>query len=82
MGEDLALQHAEILQRGEQLETLRNEVQGRDVQIEALRNEILFKDGQIGALRDEVVGYANSRSWKLTRPLRALNRFFSRLGRR
>jgi len=82
MGEDLALQHAEILQRGEQLETLRNEVQGRDVQIEALRNEILFKDGQIGALRDEVVGYANSRSWKLTRPLRALNRFFSRLGRK
>jgi hypothetical protein len=37
------------------------------------------KDAQIETLRDEVVGYANSRSWKLTRPLRAFNRLLARL---
>ena len=41
--------------------------------------EILLRDKQLEALRDEVVGYANSRSWKLTRPLRAFNRLSGRL---
>jgi len=41
--------------------------------------EILKRGEQLDALRDEVVGYANSRSWKLTRPLRAFNRLLARL---
>jgi hypothetical protein len=63
--EDLAKQHAEILRRGEQLDVL--------------RSELLNKDAQIETLRAEAVGYANSRSWKLTRPLRAFNRLLARL---
>jgi hypothetical protein len=79
MSEDLATQHAEILLRGEQLDALRSET---EKQIEALRSEILSKDGLIDAFRDEVVGYASSRSWKLTRPLRAFNRLLARLLKR
>jgi len=45
-------------------------------------DEILQRGQQIEALRDEAVGYANSRSWKLTRPLRAFNRFLARLMKR
>jgi len=54
----------------------------KDEQMETLRTEIHTKDGWIEALRDEAVGYANSRSWKLTRPLRAFNRFLARLMKR
>jgi len=47
-----------------------------------LRTEIRAKEGLIASLREEEVGYANSRSWKLTRPLRAFNRFLARLLKR
>ena len=40
---------------------------------------ILLRGEQVETLRDEAVGYANSRSWKLTRPLRAFNRLLGRL---
>ena len=77
--EDLAKQLAEILQRGGELEALSCENHEKSMQIEALQSEILAKDGQIEDLRNEAVGYANSHSWKLTRPLRAVNRLFGRL---
>ncbi len=53
--------------------TLQNEeIQIRDQHIRAL-------EAEIDSLRDEAVGYATSRSWQLTRPLRVVDRFFSRL---
>ncbi len=80
--EDLAKQNSEILQRGQQIDAQRGEMLAKDEQMETLRTEIHTKDGWIEALRDEAVGYANSRSWKLTRPLRAFNRFLARLLKR
>ena len=80
--EDLAAQHAEILQHGERIEALKSEVLTREVQIDALQNEITQKKRRIEALLDETVRYTNSRSWKLTRPLRAFNRLLSRLLKR
>lgn len=80
--EDLAIQNAAILQRGEQIDAQRAEILSKDEQIETLRTEIRAKEGLIASLREEEVGYANSRSWKLTRPLRAFNRFLARLLKR
>jgi len=44
-----------------------------------LQQDLLLRDQQIEALKDEVVDYANSRSWKLTRPLRSINHFLKHL---
>lgn len=77
--EDLAKQHAETLLRGEQLDVLRGELLHKDAQLEDLQTLLREKDAQIVTLRDEAVGYANSRSWKLTRPLREFNRLLGRL---
>ncbi|HPY33978.1 MAG TPA: glycosyltransferase [Anaerolineaceae bacterium] len=77
--EDLAKQHAEILLRDKQLEAQRKELQSINLQLESLQTALVGKEIQLEALRDEVVGYANSRSWKLTRPLRAFNRLLGRL---
>jgi Glycosyltransferase len=77
--DDLAKQHAEIVFRGGQIDALRQDLSARDGQIQELHSEALNKDAQIEALQAEAVGYANSRSWKLTRPLRAFNRLLGRL---
>lgn len=82
--EDLAAQHTEILilQHGERIEALKSEILTREVQIDALRDEITQKKGRIEDLLNETVRYANSRSWKLTRPLRVFNRLLARLLKR
>lgn len=80
--EDLTAQHADILQHGERIEALKSEILTQGGQINDLRNEIIQKEGRIAALLDETVRYANSRSWKLTRPLRGLNRFLAHLLKR
>lgn len=41
--------------------------------------QIEQKDKQIDALKEELAGYANSSSWKLTRPLRQMNRMLTKL---
>jgi len=60
-------------------EAQRKELQSINLQLESLQTALVGKEIQLEALRDEVVGYANSRSWKLTRPLRAFNRLLGRL---
>ncbi len=77
--EDLAKQHAEILLRGEQIDALRSENLAKSGQLEDTQTVLREKDAQIETLRAEAVEYANSRSWKLTRPLRAFNRLLRRL---
>ena len=60
-------------------EAQRKELQSINLQLESLQTALVGKEIQLEALRDEVVGYANSRSWKLTSPLRAFNRLLGRL---
>jgi septal ring factor EnvC (AmiA/AmiB activator) len=71
---DLDQLRTELQRRDDDLGRLRAELQRRDGDLGQLRAELQRRDGDLGQMRVELQSIVNSRSWRVTKPLRALIR--------
>jgi hypothetical protein len=68
-----------LSQSDQDLEWHRRELQGRNDDVNQLRAELQRRDDDLGQLRAQLQRIVNSRSWRGTKPLRALSRLVKRM---
>lgn len=73
-GKELQRLDEQVRRRDGDLDQLRSELQRRDDDLARLRAELQRRDGDLGQLRAQLLLVVGSRSWRVTKPLRALSR--------
>ena len=68
-----------MAERDEQIENLTQSIGERDGQIENLTQSIVERDGQIKNLSQTITSYQNSRSWRITKPLRVISEYLKKI---
>jgi hypothetical protein len=75
---DLGQLRTELQSRDSDLSQLRTELQSRDSDLSQLRTELQSRESDLAHVHEEIRQIVNSRSWRVTRPLRALSRLIGR----
>jgi hypothetical protein len=76
--QDIERQRMELQSRDSDLGQLRAELQSRDSDLSQLRTELQSRESDLAHVHEEIRQIVNSRSWRVTRPLRALSRLIGR----
>jgi len=83
--QDIERQRMELQSRDSDLGQLRTELQSRDsdlsqlrTELSQLRTELQSRESDLAHVHEEIRQIVNSRSWRVTRPLRALSRLIGR----
>ena len=67
-----------LSQSNQDIERQRMELQSRDSDLGQLRTELQSRESDLAHVHEEIRQIVNSRSWRVTRPLRALSRLIGR----